>query len=292
MAKPLELASAQDIFEWLMEYYGFNEQEAGTLANQLVSSPSRKLAVYTPFDPERAKVDAAYKKAWVDYGGQEQYQKDWDAYVLGFEDYADTKAKELFTAKRQGKEAEFFSRLTTEEAQEEEQGRQMQATAYHTDLTNRVQEQKEYERQKEWYERQPGAKGYAEITAPFLEQKATSGEFSPAMRQYYESQLPSIYAEAGMPAARQAWQAQRTKYLKEPMGVGGENWGQLSPQAFAETEGAHQGYEEELAQRAALQDPWESFLARYPFLQKYKALTPREKGYFSGEFRPRTRYLG
>ncbi len=155
---------------------------------------------------------------------------------------------------------------------------------------NKVRELRALVEEKTWYEQQPDMPSYVPAGAVATERLR---ELSPAMQRYYEQELPNIYAQAGMPEARAKWQAQRTMYPgAEPMGLGGEGWETLTPEEQVATEAPHRAYEGRLKEQKALVDPWETFLAQYPFLEKYKGLTPREKGFYSGLFRPRTRYLG
>jgi hypothetical protein len=172
--------------------------------------------------------------------------------------------------------------------------RGMQTQAAHTQAMSRVKAQQqqgaEADRMRQWYGQFGEFPSYGQVTEPFLEEQALSGEFSPAMRRYYERALGGMYEGAGMPGKRRAWWEARTKYPGPEIPGAGDTTG-MSIEDIAEAESGRVEQDYAVSQQLARPDPWQSFLKSYPFLQRYKALTPRERRYYSSQFRPRTRFL-
>ena len=129
---------------------------------------------------------------------------------------------------------------------------------------------------------------YEQVTAPILE--GLRG-LSPNLQRYFERIMPDIYQEANMPDLRRQWLEEKTKYRRQPKGAEGE-WWTLSEAELAEQEAPHTVWEAESEAARKLVDPWQKFLTQYPFLEKFRGLTPREKGFYPSQFRAPTRFLG
>lgn len=102
-------------------------------------------------------------------------------------------------------------------------------------------------------------------------------DISPAASRYFESRLPQIYQETGMPQQRTNWQQDLMSSILRT-GIPEQRPGDKS-----------------FTQQVAASDPWSQYLARLKasggLIGQFKSLTPRERGYYSGILRPRTRTL-
>ncbi len=278
MATPNDMPTEQDIFAWLINE-GVSRDIALTLSHQLFMEQA-----YWDFD--------AYKQQ----GGKSVVE--WDKYVLDFEGYIDEVAKQTYRNQEQEKTArnqitlgEYAAtynpktgRSWVDETELNQQKSQAQAIAF--------QDQQGVARQQAWEARQakqPPMPSYAQVTQPTIE---SLRNLSPNLQRYYETELPNIYAQLGMAEKRQSALAQKTAYPgREPAGAGGEGWWNQSAEEIATAEAPNIAYQEGLEKPKKIEDPWLAFLSRYPFLEKYKGLTPSEKGFYSGQYAPRTRFF-
>jgi len=103
------------------------------------------------------------------------------------------------------------------------------------------------------------------------------GQVSPAGQRYFEQQLPYTYQEKGMPEQRQKWWE------------GWQSVPETSLAGFIKSQEQFKG--EPFKEQVVGSDPWQQFLKGKNFLEEFKGLTPRERGYYSGRLRPRTRVL-
>lgn len=110
------------------------------------------------------------------------------------------------------------------------------------------------------------------VSEPIIE--GLRGDVSPAASRYFQRNLPSIAAGAGIPEAREEWWRSASELPKGGSVIGWAN------AARAKREGI------------ATSDPWAAFLEGYPFSERFQALSPQERGFRSSQFRPRTRRLG
>jgi len=145
-------------------------------------------------------------------------------------------------------------------------------------------------------------KGMGELYYPFLE---TQPEH---IQKYFGSRMGGIISKSGIsPRQREESRKRWFQYTHGGHeGRGGGDYGYLGgipgaqAAAMAATApGAGFGSIEEQAATVARlasgagewQDPWESFLKRYPFLEEFTSQPARERGYYPRKFRPPTRFL-
>ncbi len=174
----------------------------------------------------------------------------------------------------------------------EEEFKQAQRQDWTTQAKENVKErqvaERETEAQQQWAENQTGMPSYSGVTAPALAQL----EGNPAMKRYYENQLMNLYNQQGMQAQREQWWQEKNKYIPSATsGLSDVGQSELGAEGLAAVSSRGQVIEEEKRRRQALPDPWMTFLSQYPFLENFRKLTPQEKGMYTGQFRPRTRYL-
>ena len=147
-------------------------------------------------------------------------------------------------------------------------------------------------RLRKWYEENVPAKfgerpTFQQATEPSLQEMRGI----PAMQRYFERELPSIYTLEGMPGKRRRWWEEKTKYVGLPFTQADIEAGNVDPTLFAEAERLA---DIERQEREGLTDPWLKFLSaqKLAFEEKWKGLTPQERGFKSGLFRPRAKFLG
>ncbi len=151
----------------------------------------------------------------------------------------------------------------------------------------------------------------AQVTQPFLERLGI-----PAATRFFRQRLPGIIAGAGIPAAR-------GRFFEEGLPTEGElgrlereyasglkelsRLRRLRKRGGIDLEGEKDLKQRERSQEPLLRrieklretergklragDPLKTFLGDFPFLEKFKAATPSERGFSSRQFRPRTRFL-
>ncbi len=271
-----KLPDEQQLFLFLRSQ-GVPRKEALILARQLYAE--------FPHLPEGWESDKAFLVANPDLK-----IATWNKYVLEFMDYADKIAEDYAAAETQYKRV-LGGYLSPESQYTLQQKIALGKAQFEpTDMAQatEVAQRKALETEKAWYGAQEMPPTYAQATAPVVEGLR---ELSPALRGYYEQELPDIYAQAGMPETRAKWWAEKTKYVPETQGVGGADWENMPQAEIAQVEQGHKDWEAEQARRQGLPDPWEEFLKRYPFLQKYQALSPKERGFYPGQYAPPARTL-
>ena len=152
---------------------------------------------------------------------------------------------------------------------------------------------------------------------------------SPAMQAYFRSEFPYIFEEFGGEARRQAWAETQARAQAEAARLGekrrglqwvagkkkeylpvarGEGMGGFAYPYGQEPVGATQtfaeSYQDTLRRIASIGrreqairgkpkaiDPWATFLANYPFMEKFITVPPAERGFFPARFSPFTRWI-
>ncbi len=115
----------------------------------------------------------------------------------------------------------------------------------------------------EAWQREQGKRPMSELPSaesvytPFLEKT----EMSPAMRQYYERNMPRVPG-----GAREAW------------------WNPYPTETAQEIE--ESGY-----RGAPVEDPWLTYLKNYPFATEYYKMSPQQRGFQPSRYSPPTRWL-
>lgn len=152
----------------------------------------------------------------------------------------------------------------------------------------RVQEQRAREARATFQEGVEPLRPVSELISPVLER--IRSEVSPSAARFFERELPRLFEAGGFAEKRREFQERRSRFIPEARGIGDPTG--LSAEEQIELEAPVLEREEELAGQRALVDPFETFLKEFNFKERFAGLTPREKGQFSGQFRPRTRFLG
>ncbi|MCH8240717.1 MAG: hypothetical protein IIB62_11855 [Proteobacteria bacterium] len=146
--------------------------------------------------------------------------------------------------------------------------------------------------QQEQLEREQFATMVGEFPA---QQPLVSGAIAgipvPAARRFFGRELPGIIQGAGIPALRRAWWERRARFPGVSPGGAGDIFMTGTEAEIAEAEEPLIEFEQERARQLAEQDPLKGFLKGFDFLGKFQALTPRERGFQSRQFRPRTRFI-
>jgi len=153
----------------------------------------------------------------------------------------------------------------------------------------RFQAEEQAKAQREWREEQPAMPSGEAASAATV--AGLRERISPAASKYFERELPGIYSQAGMPEKRRAWWEEKTKWPGMGPGWDIEDESGLPREqriALSEERGERAARQ---AERQALPDPWTQFLSSFNFMEKFKALTPAERGFYPSKYRPRTRVL-
>lgn len=250
------------IFYYLIKL-GVGRDRAGELATQLAES----LPDMAGWDESTTRDYLRYIQQWANVAIEEENQARYAMYGAYYDP-------------RTGQPRDWG---------EQQRIQAMQAEGVHAQAQGRVRAQQAAGRERAWYEGVSQRYGemptYAQQTAPALEQMRGI----PAMRGYYERELPGLYQEAGMPAARRRWWEEKTKYLPEVAGAAG---GPMTPEERFEAEAGRTLWEEEMERKRTMKDPWKGWLSKLKPLERWKSLTRRERGGpYPSTFRPRTRFL-
>lgn len=221
-----------------------------------------------------------YVGEWADVAKSADYQNKMAMYQY----YYNPKTGRVRSEEQSEQEAERADYMQTMTGQRPaiggepavESGIGQQAISYGAVMQGRKQIEevkREQLRQQAWERSKPQMPGYLQATQPSLE-----GMDIPAMKRYYERELPSLYASSGMPTAREAWWEARYGY----------------PGKAPQFEEAREDWETALQEKRAKVgiDPWQQFLSIYPFKEKWQALSPQERGFSTSKSRPRARFLG
>ena len=139
-----------------------------------------------------------------------------------------------------------------------------------------------FEGQEMEKQRREAASGYlaglptvAQSTAPII--SGARSAVSPSAERYYASRLPELYSQLGMAKQRSDYGTLVTQGIMR---------GGVEPRRAGEKSRAEQVIES---------DPWAQYLKKIQqngqLINEFKSLTPRERGYYSGILRPRTRTL-
>ncbi len=157
---------------------------------------------------------------------------------------------------------------------------------------------------------------YGETYYPFLEQSLQTGAVSPAMKEYYSRMLPTIQGEyeAIIPPSkgltfgpaggfrpslkglnpREQWWMRQQGYGGVSEGAREAGLAEGAAAGISLGEGLAEGQEYLAGARTSLgktTDPFEGYLKKYPFLAKYLAMSPEQRGYYPSKFTPTTRWL-
>ncbi len=120
---------------------------------------------------------------------------------------------------------------------------------------------------------------------------AIAGIPVPAARRFFSRELPGIIQGAGIPALRRAWWERRARFP----GVSPRGAGDISVTGteaeIAEAEEPLIEFERARERQLAEPDPLKTLLGGFNFLERFQAATPRERGFQSRQFRPRTRFI-
>lgn len=167
-----------------------------------------------------------------------------------------------------------------------QQSYQQKVTADNTQMANEVQAQKAAKAEQEWYNLIGKPKNPNDIAEPFL---SGLNKLSPNLQKYFQGNIGNIYNAAGMSQLRAQFQKQRSKYNQAPSfpgeNIGGGNVADRTPEQQAEADQLYNEWHDTVQAQRAMKDPWQSFLEQYPFLEKFNALTPQEKGYNNSRYR-------
>ena len=184
-------------------------------------------------------------------------------------------------------EQQAFKRATGFETPGERQ--EYLASQSHLIQQQRVEEQQRQTRfqkaEQAWLSTIGEMTSYQQAAAPFIERLGET--VSPAGQEYFQQHLPSMFSEMGMPQRRKAWWRQKTAWPGMPPTTRGA----VGTEEEAETEAELQEWEAGVKSQLALPDPWVTALQHYPFLERFKALTPSQRGEYPARFAPPARWV-
>ena len=159
---------------------------------------------------------------------------------------------------------------------------------------------------------------YGETYYPFLEQSLQTGAVSPAMKEYYSRMLPTIQSEyeATVPPSkgltfgpaggfrpslkgltpREQWWMRQQGYGGVSEGARESALAEGAAAGISPAEGLPEGMESMALARPSAslgkpKDPFQAYLEQYPYLAKYLAMSPEQRGYYPSKYTPTTRWL-
>lgn len=282
----------------MAEYYGLTDEELIQLAGKSDEYIERFLLdkinqgiITTDYNPDETVLIKAEKKA----------AELWN-YVVGWQDYFSQISGEQRSTFIQNLQAEQTIARQEEDAMLREQGvhrfgnRYMQypdPAGVSSELRSRKVAERAAEAERKWYEevpdRMPGYQGAGE--------KALGGLSGGAMQRYFGREMPSIYAELGMPEKRAEWW--KEKYTWPGMGPTvttrpGTGGGNIMSGENLQDEREREEWEQRVEAKRTARDPFDVFLEEeFPDYarEKWRSLSPQARGYRSSTYRPRARYL-
>ena len=266
---PTEEERRQDLFEFFISL-GVPRDRARDLAAQLAQVEMPDFTELSGADQRSFSRDLGrYYTEWADIAKSAEYQDKIGRYLAFYNPKTGRTLDEERTEQEETQQS--FSQFRTASAVENTRQRQ---------ALRRIAEGR-----SQFEEQLPPIRTATQISAPFI--KEIRETVSPAAQRFFAREIPNLFASGGFAERRRRFLEEQREFPGlEPRSFKG-----ITPEQERELNVEIEDFEAEQEAKRKRIDPFEQFLSTFPFRETFQALTPRERGFQSRQFRPRTRFL-